>query len=290
MCPELVTVGPVTLYTYGLALLAALAASGLYVHRVLVGKGFAPGSVLNLLFAAALGGLVGARAAYVLTHLSEYAGRWWEVFWLPAGGLVFQGGAIGGALAVWAVARYERLSRPAVMDAAAPALALGAAMGRLGCLANGCCAGRPSSAWYAFSFVDYAEPRVPVQLLDLGYNLALFALLVRWSRRPHREGDLLWGWFAGYGAARFAVEFLRAAPGGAGAAGTAGAAAVGLNPRVMLGLTAPQLIALAMVVLGVAMLARGRWWGPRAEADAPDAGAPVADVPDVGAHEAEERP
>lgn len=265
MFPELVRIGPVTLYTYGLTLVLALVAAGLYVRWVLLGRGVAAGSVWNILFAAALGGIVGARALYVLTNLSQYAGgRWWEIFFLPAGGLVFQGGAVGGALAVWAVVRYERLPARAVMDAAAPALALGAAIGRIGCFANGCCGGRPSTAWWAVSFVGFPEPRLPVQLVDMGYNLALFAVLAWAARRLHREGDLLWWWFAGYGVARFAVEFLRAAPPGVGAA-TAGAAAAafGLNPRVLFALTAPQLMAIAMVVTGVAMLTRGRWWGAR---------------------------
>lgn len=260
MFPELFGLGPVTVYTYGVMLVLAFVAGGAYVRCALKREGLDPGLVYNLLFAAVLGGIVGARLAYVVQNLGQFAGSLWRVFFFPEGGLVFQGGAVGGTLAVWAVVRYERLEAPIIMDAAAPALAIGAAIGRVGCFGNGCCVGCATNAFYGLRFAGYAQARIPIQLVDMAYNLLLFGVLVYLATRPHRSGDLLWIWFAGYGAARFTVEFARAVPPGVPLGSPV---ALGLNPRVLIGLTSPQLIAIAMVVVGLAMLARGRLWSRR---------------------------
>jgi phosphatidylglycerol:prolipoprotein diacylglycerol transferase len=276
--PELLRLGPVTITTYGLMLALAFVAAGLYLRWALKRQAIDPNAVYNILFAAIVGGVIGARLFYVVANWGEFATQPMMVFFLPAGGLVFQGGAVGGALAVWAVVIYERLPRPAVMDAAAPALSIGAAVGRVGCFCNGCCAGQPSTAWYALPFFGYAEPRVPIQIADMGYNLAIAGALA-WlfvrgmgggkaadsagrARPPLRKGSLFWLWFVLYGVCRFVIEFWRAAP-----PGPVGTIPLGLNPRVFLGLTSPQLIAAGMVVFGVATLA---WWRSRREGE-PDA-------------------
>lgn len=263
MFPELVRLGPVTTTTYGFFLALAFVAAGLYVRWALGRQGLDPNAVYNILFAAILGGVVGARLFYVVANWGDFAAQPMMVFFLPAGGLVFQGGAIGGALAVWAVVAYERLPAPAVMDAAAPALSIGAAVGRVGCFANGCCAGAPSTAWYALPFFGYPEARVPVQVADMGYNAVIaLVLALLFVRGKLRKGSLLWLWFVLYGSCRFVIEFWRAAP-----AGPVSTVPLGLNPRVLLGLTSPQLIAVVMVIFGAAMLA---WWQSRRE-DEPDA-------------------
>jgi phosphatidylglycerol---prolipoprotein diacylglyceryl transferase len=252
-----VTIGPVTVYSYGLMLALAFVAGGLYARYALIREGHDPTHVYNLLLAAMLGGIVGARLFYVLANWGDFAANPIDVFFIPGGGLVFQGGALGGALAVWAVAAYERLSLPMLMDVAAPGLGIAAAIGRVGCFANGCCVGRPTTAWYGMAFIGYPEPRVPIQLADMGYNLVIFGVLAWLATRPHRQGDLLWMWVAGYGVARFVIEFWRAVPAGV----SPDLAPVGLNPIAFAGLTLPQLYALAMWLFGVAMLARGRLWG-----------------------------
>lgn len=263
MFPELVRLGPVTITTYGLMLALAFVAAGVYLRWALKRQAIDPNAVYNILFAAIVGGVIGARLFYVVANWGEFATQPMMVFFLPAGGLVFQGGAIGGALAVWAVVMYERLPKPAVMDAAAPALSIGAAVGRIGCFANGCCAGRPSTAWYALPFFGYAESRVPIQIADMGYNVAIAGVLAwLFVRGTMRKGSLLWLWFVLYGVCRFVIEFWRAAP-----PGPVSTVPLGLNPRVFLGLTSPQLIAVGMVVLGAAMLA---WWQSRPE-DEPNA-------------------
>jgi phosphatidylglycerol:prolipoprotein diacylglycerol transferase len=267
--PELLRLGPVTITTYGLMLALAFVAAALYLRWALKRQAIDPNAVYNILFAAIVGGVIGARLFYVVANWGDFAAQPMMVFFLPAGGLVFQGGAIGGALAVWAVVAYERLPAPAVMDGAAPALSIGAAVGRIGCFANGCCAGAPTAAWYGLPFFGYPEPRIPIQLADMGYNLAIAGVLAwLFVRGMGRKGSLFWLWFVLYGTCRFVIEFWRAAP-----AGPVNTVPLGLNPRVFLGLTSPQLIAVGMVVFGVGMLA---WWRsrPEREPDAP-AGEPA---------------
>lgn len=261
MFPELFRIGPVTFYTYGLTLVLAVAGAGWYFARAAGRAGIAGGSIRNIILGGVLGGVMGARLLFVFANWREFAGQPQAVCFLPAGGLVFQGAILGGALAVWAIVTYERLSATAVMDAAAPAIAIGAAIGRIGCLANGCCAGVPAAPPLGWAFPGYSSPRLPIQLADIAYNGAIAAGLAWLATRPHRRGDLLWLWAVAYGVARFSVESWRAIPAGVDP-GTL--AAYGLNPRVFLGFTLPQLYALAMGAGGAVMLARGRLWGERA--------------------------
>jgi len=111
-----------------------------------------------------------------------------------------------------AVVRYERLPATVVMDAAAPALSIGAAIGGWAAWPTAAAPGFRRPAWYGVKLFSYAEPRVPTQLIDMGYNLVIAGVLAWLATRPHRPGDLLWIWFAAYGACRFLVEFLRAEP------------------------------------------------------------------------------
>ena len=113
---------------------------------------------------------------------AAYAAQWWRVFELQTGGLVFYGGVAGGALAVAAMARVQSACPfPAVADLAALASPLASSVGRLGCLAAGCCGGaglRPGAV------------TVPPQLLDAGAQLALFGVLLAVATRtPPAFGD-----------------------------------------------------------------------------------------------------
>lgn len=228
MLPIAFRLGPVAVYTYPLALFAAFACAWLLVRLRGPAAGVGQAAATDLALAAGLGGIIGARLWHAATFPSAYAAQWWRVFELQTGGLVFYGGVAGGALAVAAMARAERLSLPAVADLAALALPLASSVGRLGCLAAGCCGGaglRPGAV------------TVPPQLLDAGAQLALFGVLLAVATRtPPGSGTLTLWWLALYGAVRFGIEYLRA------------------EPAVALGLTQAQLVSAALVCAGVAGL------------------------------------
>ena len=216
MHPILTTIGPVTLYSYGLMLaIAFLVAS----WRATVAARTWPEApapiaadrIMNLCTMTIIGGLIGARAFFVLSN--------WEVFWLfPLeifaiwhGGLVFYGGMAGGLVAgVWYV-RANNLSTLRVLDQMAPFVVLGHAMGRIGCFLNGCCYGKLTTAWFGVEFPGHAHPVIPTQLIESAALFGLFVVLRRLQRPAllHRRGAVFGCYVLAYAVLRFLIEFWR---------------------------------------------------------------------------------
>jgi phosphatidylglycerol:prolipoprotein diacylglycerol transferase len=166
-----------------------------------------------LLALAAAG--VGARLQYVLAHWQEYAARPVNALNVWEGGLALPGAVTAGALASWPALRRARLPLGACLDAAAPGLALGQAIGRLGCLAAGCAFGAPVEANTLLPHVLLPDAtgalaaRFPSQLLEAGGELALaLVLLVIWRRHPV-PGTVACFYLIGYGLLRGLAEPFR---------------------------------------------------------------------------------
>lgn len=173
-----------------------------------------------LLLFALIGGGAGAKLLYFLTVLPDFlriGGGSFESFEAVLrylfGGFVYYGGlfgAIGGA-AVYCRLFAEPFSPLAL--AAVPSLPLIHAFGRVGCFLAGCCYGRPVGAdrWYGVVLGGAPQlgPLVPVQLVEAGFNLLLFAFLLWYSRPPRTGRQALGMYLASYAVARFLLEFLR---------------------------------------------------------------------------------
>lgn len=227
MFPRLFTIGEtLTVHTYGV-LVAAGVLLGLYVAaRFAPRAGLQKETIWNLGVYMALAAIVGAKLALVLTEWSYYSEHPREVFsWalLHAGGVFYGGLVAAGALAVAYAWRY-RLSFGALGDVYAPGLALGHALGRLGCFSAGCCWGKPASVPWAVTFTDpYSHqlvgvplgvPLHPTQLYEAGAELAIFGLLVALWRRRRYPGEIFAAYLFLYALARFAIEFYRGDPRG----------------------------------------------------------------------------
>jgi len=216
MHPILLQLGPITLRTYGaLVVLAFLAA--LRVARTGAPlRGIQENFLLDLIAILIVTGLLGARLFYVLLNASYFLEHPFEIVKIWEGGLVFYGGFFTATVAgIW-FAHRRRIRVGKVADCLAPALALGQAIGRLGCFFAGCCYGKPTSVPWAVTFKDPASLAPlgidlhPTQIYesigDLVIATVLWILLVR---RPDSKGDIFWLYVLLYGILRFAIEFLR---------------------------------------------------------------------------------
>lgn len=244
--PVLFRVGSVTVYSYGVMLALAFLACWVFARWYLPRRGVEATVALDLLLAAAMGGIAGARALYVGSHWDVYAADPLSIIMLQRGGMVFYGGLIGGAAAVLAYVLLRKLPVPVIADTAAMAVPLGSAIGRLGCFLNGCCSGRETTAWFGIVFPGATGSVLPTQLLDSAANLLIFATLLHLAVRVVPRAGILWWLFLGmYGVSRFLVEMLRT------------------NPPLALGLTQAQWISIPMVVAGAGglawMLLRRTW-------------------------------
>ena len=157
-----------------------------------------------------LGGILGARIAYVLANLDYYLQTPREIFRIDQGGLVFYGGFIGAVAALALLAFRKGESFLSLADFSVSALPLGHVFGRIGCFMNGCCHGADvkSPSLFTAGLTQY-----PVQLYEAAFNLAVYGFLLATTLRrdahkiPH--GTLLALYLILYPAGRFLLEFLR---------------------------------------------------------------------------------
>lgn len=164
--------------------------------------------------------LVGAKALHVVVEPSGfYAEDWLRVFYVWNGGFVFYGGF---ALAVLGLLLYIALVRIRLGDAAdmaAPAMWFGLGIGRIGCLASGCCYGAATSWWWGITFREvqgmkpFAKPLDvplhPTQPLEMLGCFVLVALSLWLNRRRRVPGLTFLVAVMGYAVLRFVLEFLR---------------------------------------------------------------------------------
>jgi phosphatidylglycerol:prolipoprotein diacylglycerol transferase len=239
MQPE-IHLGGITLQTFGIAFACAFIAAGAVLGRRFRELGKPPDWAYEVILFALIGGLVGARLDFILENYdsvkNDLLGNLFS-----GSGLVWYGGAIGGAAGVCLWAWWRGMLNLVLLDACAVPLSLGYAIGRIGCQVSG--DGDYGKAWdgpWAMAYPNGTEPTTQTVHPTPIYETLVMGLVayVLWTLRDRFETGVL---FAIYlvlaGAERFLVEFIRR------------------NDHVLLGLTQAQLISLAMIAAGGAWLA-----------------------------------
>jgi phosphatidylglycerol:prolipoprotein diacylglycerol transferase len=235
MQPE-IHLGPLDLKTFGIMFSIAFLAAGAVVARRFRELGKPSDWAYEMVFSALVGGIVGARGYYLVQHWSDvkhdFLGNLFS-----GSGLVWYGGALGGAIAVFIWAWRRGFLTLALLDLAAAPLALGYAIGRVGCQLSGDGDyGKPADVPWAMSYPHGTVPTTlrvhPTPIYEsVAMGLVAWAL---WSLRDRVAPGIL---FAVYlvlsGLERFLVEFLRR------------------NKEVWAGLTAPQIESIVLIVVGV---------------------------------------
>lgn len=242
MYPVLFRIGAFEISTFGVMMAAGFLAAGWLYARAFEEAGLAADEAWRLLVWTLIGGVVGSKLWFVAEFMARNPGGSPFGALFSRGGLTWYGGLVGGAVAgIWA-ASGRRFSLARAIDLAGPGLAVGQALGRIGCFLVGDDWGRPTELAWGIAFPNGIEPTLdpvhPTQLYEFGWLVLGAALL--WARRrrsPFLFGEyLLW---AGLG--RLWIELFR------------------LNPPLLGPLTNAQLMALGCVLIGtVGWLARAR--------------------------------
>ncbi|MBI2324944.1 MAG: prolipoprotein diacylglyceryl transferase [Chloroflexi bacterium] len=186
--------------------------------RAATRAGFPTGPTSDVVVAAVVGGLVGARLFYVLDHLPRFLNDPLATFAIWEGGIAVYGAFIGG-ITVGAIAAV-RVGLPVWrgLDLAAGPMLVGQAVGRLGCLANGDAWGAPTRAEWGLAYTHPNDllprdllgvPTHPYPLYEMGAVLALGLALVALRRRRLGSGVLFLWAALGYAAIRFSLSFFR---------------------------------------------------------------------------------
>lgn len=238
--PE-IHLGPLTLQTFGLMFALAFLVSGWIIARRLRELGSPADWAYEIVLAAAVGGVVGAKLWYSLQQ-----GDWSPGQVFSGTGLVWYGGALGGAGAVLAYAKWRRILSLTLLDMAAPALAAGYAVGRIGCQLSGDGDyGKVTSSWLGMAYPHGTVPTPPgvdvwpTPLFE-AVAMGVFAVVLWRLRDRFAPGVLFAIYLIGSSIERFLIEFLRR------------------NEAVALGLTLAQWSSIVLVLIGAAMLVRLR--------------------------------
>ena len=239
MHPVICTLGPFTVFSYGLMLAIAFAVSTSLAGAQARRQGIDADAVFNTGFAVIIAGVLGARLMYVALNFRTYLADPLEIIMLQHGGLAWFGGLLFGSIGGLLYVKKKRLPLNTVLDLFAPFVALGQAIGRIGCLLNGCCYGKESSFGLYFPVED--KILIPTQLISSVAMVVIYISLRLLQERPHRAGQVFYLYLALYGAKRFLVEFLR-----------------GDTPALALGLTVFQFFSIALFCFACWRLARMR--------------------------------
>ncbi len=222
MHPKLLTTPYFTIYTYGLMLALAYLFALWFLFRAAKREGIDREKVSRLGLWVIIGAILGAKVLMILRSLPFYLEHPQKLFslgTLQSGG-DFYGGFIG-ALAATAIffARNRHFPRWRVADLCGPAIALGQAIGRIGCFMAGCCYGRSTELPWGVTFTDPAAAEMvgtplgvslhPVQMYESLLCLLLFFLLLWLLPRKRFDGQVILAYALLYAVIRFFLEFTR---------------------------------------------------------------------------------
>jgi phosphatidylglycerol:prolipoprotein diacylglycerol transferase len=241
MQPEIDILG-ISIKTFGICFALGFLACGAVIARRLRELDKPVDWAYEMIFAALVGGVVGARLYYVIENYSQVKGHLLgSVF--SGSGLVWYGGALGGAIAVIAWMHWRKCLELRMLDMCATALALGYAIGRIGCQVSGDGDyGIHSSLPWAMGYPHGTVPTPPGVTVHPTpiYETVTMCILayVLWCLRDRFQPGVVFAlYLLGSGLERFLVEFIRR------------------NNDVVVGLTGPQLESLFLMLAGAVMLA-----------------------------------
>lgn len=212
-------IGPLTVHIYGILVALGTVIALTVTTRRYVARGGDRSAAESAGTWAIVAGFIGARVAYVSTHLGRFEGEWWKVIAIWEGGIALFGGLAAGALGAVLALRRRGGSLADFADGAAVGIPLAQAIGRWGNYFNQELFGTPSTLPWAveidpaFRPAAYADAATfhPAFLYESLWNLAVVVplLLLLDRRRLLPRGALIFAYLVTYGVARFGLELIR---------------------------------------------------------------------------------
>jgi phosphatidylglycerol---prolipoprotein diacylglyceryl transferase len=241
MYPEILKLGPISIYSYGLMLgIAFITASYLFtleLKRLNMNVNIAS----EVTMIALIGGIVGAKLFHILEYWAEFLDN--PMMALSPAGLTFYGGFLLATLAIFVYIKRKKVSFLKIADLNAPGLALAYGIARIGChLSGDGDYGIVSNLPWAYSYAKGTVPTPPgvtvhpTPIYELIAGILIFVFL--WSRRKKYDidGKLFAVYMILISVTRFLVETIR------------------INPRIIFGLSEAQLISILLFAVGAIAL------------------------------------
>lgn len=257
MYPELLKIGPITIYSFGLMMGIAFIVGNYLLTKELKRKGLNPNLATTITLIALVAGIIGAKINYLLENfryfLLDPIGMTFS-----AAGLTWYGGFLLATAMIYFYTRRKKISFWRIADSATPGVAWGYGIARIGChLAGDGCYGIPTdlpwgvcyargtyppseafrnvpeiASQFPDGIVPDTTPLHPTPIYEFLLATGIFLLLWKLRKRKEPDGVLFMYYLILAGIARFAIEFIR------------------INPRILLGLSEAQLISAVLIVAG----------------------------------------
>ena len=212
-------VGPLAMPTYGILLVLGMLAGLWIVTRQARKAGLVPETITDMAVYAIIAGLMGAKVLLLIVEWPFYSRNPRELLSLFQSGGVFYGGLLGAIPVAFWYARRHQLDGWKTADVLAPGVAVGQAIGRMGCFMAGCCYGKPTSVPWAVTFTDVFANRnvgtpldTPLHPTQIYESLACFlimGILLWMAPRKRFHGQVVLAYVVLYAVARFVVEMFR---------------------------------------------------------------------------------
>ena len=246
MYPDFIKVGSFVISSFGVMVALSFVVAYWLSLKEFKRKNMPEELLGNLFLAAMVGGIVGAKLLFLLENvpIGELLSNPFEHLF-SRGGLTFYGGLFGACLLVYIVARRERLDFWLLGDAVAPSMAIGYAIGRVGCFLVGDDYGVPSDLPWAMAFPEGLPPTTervhPTQIYEVIIMTVVFVYLWRIRKRSYRTGYIFSLYLILAGSERFFIEFIR-----------------NTTPSPVPGLSVAQLMAVVVILFGTYKIYRLR--------------------------------
>lgn len=224
MYPVVCKIGLFTVYSYGLMLAVAFLVGSFLASKEAERQGIDSGVIFNLAFIVFISGIIGSRFLYIIQNLSYYLKNPLEMFMLQRGGLSWFGGLFLGIICASLYLKRQRLPIYKTLDLVIPFVALSQAIGRIGCLLNGCC---------------FGLTLIPTQVYSSLILIIIFVILRFLQARAHPAGEIFFVYLLLYSLKRFFLEFFRQN-----------------NEIIFFGLTLFQILSILTFVIGTIGLLR----------------------------------
>ena len=245
--PVALRIGPFELRWYGIMIALAVLTLVWWLYREVRKQGsLSPDTAFTAAIIGIPSGVVGSRLLHVIEEWEYFSQNPGQI--IGAAGLSIYGAVLGASLGLWIYSKFSRFKYGVLTDLLAPGIILAQAIGRVGCLFNGCCYGIettfPGAIIYSNpdSFAPLGIPVYPTQFYEIIYNLIVFGILLKLRGRLQPDGSLFLVYLGFYSLWRIGIDFIREG-----------------NPYFF-GLHQAQVIGIVILAITVSLLAyRTRW-------------------------------
>ena len=224
MFPVLLRIGRFEIHSYGLLLALSFLIGIYWAMRRGEKRSIPKNMIMDLSLLIVIAAIVGSRLMYVLTHIDEFRGRWFDIInpiqstgEIGIAGLTMLGGVILALITIIVFCRIRKIPILRLCDVLAPAFGLGIFLTRIGCFLNGCCYGKPCDLPWGVTFPLHSPAGSfhqgislhPTQLYSSFYGLVITIIIVLLDRKRRFDGFLFGVFFMLYGLSRFTIDFFR---------------------------------------------------------------------------------